>query len=431
VALVIGNSSYQHAGELKNPRNDATDMKAALEKLGFEVIVGFNLDKRGMESTIRRFVRVLPDADVGLFFYAGHGMQVSGVNYLLPTDAKLEDAAALDFELVRLDLVQRAMEREAKANILFLDACRDNPLARNLARSMGTRSGSVERGLAPAESGVGTLISYSTQPGNVALDGDGRNSPFTGALVEHLLTSRDDLSNMLIEVRKSVMSATGGRQVPWEHSALTAKLFLSPVEGATLAGRDPSRDQALEAESTFWTTVSKSGNAALIQAYIDRYPDGTFSPLARVLLNELRQKTEAQTAAGKEINRALARELQRELKRVGCDPGDVDGTWDDKARAALENFMVRTRLALHHDAPTQAALDAVKSQLVRVCPPPQQESSPAARKAEPMQRTTGNCRYESREECRTRLGIVSGGGGGGAGRGLGRCAPEHRRMICN
>src|SRR5262249_47247884 len=155
------------------------------------------------------------------FFYAGHGFQVAGRNYLVPIDAKAETADALDFEMVQLDLVQRTMERAASTNILFLDACRNNPLARNLARAMGTRSAALGRGLAQMESGIGTLISFSTQPGNVALDGAGRNSPFAGALVKRVATSNDDLNALLIEVRNDVRKETQNRQVPWENSSLT------------------------------------------------------------------------------------------------------------------------------------------------------------------------------------------------------------------
>ena len=148
IALVIGNSDYQHASKLANPRNDATDMAAALTKLGFKVIEGSDLDKAAMDRKVRDFALALAGADAGLFFYAGHGLQVGGQNYLAPIDANLVTASTIDFELVRLDLVQRTMEREAKTNIIFLDACRDNPLARNLARAMGTRSGEIGRGLA-------------------------------------------------------------------------------------------------------------------------------------------------------------------------------------------------------------------------------------------------------------------------------------------
>jgi Caspase domain/PBP superfamily domain len=233
VALVIGNSAYQHAGELANTRNDATDMAAALRGHGFQVIDGFDLDKPALERKIRDFAATLVGAEVGVFFYAGHGMQVSGQNYLVPVDAQLKTPSALDFEMVRLDLVQRTMEREAPTNILFLDACRDNPLAPNLARAMGTRSADIGRGLAAAESGIGTLISFSTQPGNVALDGTGRNSPFAGALIRHMTSSNDDLSAILIGVRNDVMRETQRRQVPWEHSALTGRFYFNPAAGSS------------------------------------------------------------------------------------------------------------------------------------------------------------------------------------------------------
>src|SRR5271165_6839469 len=129
VALVIGNGAYQKAPELTNPKNDAEDMAAALNALGFTVILGIDLDKRAMDRKILEFANALSGAETGVFHYSGHGLQVAGVNYLVPVDAELATAAALDFEAVRLDLVQRAMEREAKTNILFLDACRNNPLA--------------------------------------------------------------------------------------------------------------------------------------------------------------------------------------------------------------------------------------------------------------------------------------------------------------
>ena len=228
VALVIGNSEYKHTPRLENPKNDATDMAAMLKKLGFVVIEGRDLDKASMERTVRDFAEALGGAQVGLFFYAGHGLQVGGQNYLVPIDAKLTTASAIDFEMVRLDLVHRTMERETSTNILIMDACRDNPLARNLARALGTRSTQIGRGLAAVESGEGTLISFSTQPGNVALDGTGRNSPYAAALVKHIATPGDDLPTILINVRNDVMRETERRQVPWEHSALTAKFYFIP-----------------------------------------------------------------------------------------------------------------------------------------------------------------------------------------------------------
>jgi|EndMetStandDraft_7_1072992.scaffolds.fasta_scaffold02988_5 formylglycine-generating enzyme required for sulfatase activity len=225
VALVVGNSAYQHAGRLANPANDAADVAAALKKLGFQVIEGFDLDKAAFDRKVRDFAGALKGADAGVLFYAGHGMQVAGENYLVPIDAKAEDATALEFEMLRVAMIHRIMEQQTNTNILFLDACRDNPLARNLARGMGTRSTDVGSGLARIESGVGTLISFSTQPGNVALDGAGRNSPFAGALVKQLNSSADDLGAMLITVRNDVMKETQRKQVPWENSALTGRFY--------------------------------------------------------------------------------------------------------------------------------------------------------------------------------------------------------------
>jgi hypothetical protein len=194
-----------------------------------------------------------------LFFYAGHGLQVAGQNYLVPVDARLSTTPALDWEMVRLDLVQRTMEREAKTNVMFLDACRDNPLARNLARAMGTRSAEIGQGLAPAESGVGTLISFSTQPGNVALDGSGRNSPFAGALAKYVSTSNESLSDILIRVRKNVMKETQNKQVPWEHSALTGRFYFS-------AGVRPAAFSGVTARGLFDAKRAKD-----LKAFAEKY----------------------------------------------------------------------------------------------------------------------------------------------------------------
>jgi len=167
VALVIGNSAYVNTAPLANPGNDVGDIAAALRRLNFQVIEGRDLDKRSMERTIRQYAVGLTGADVALFYYAGHGLQIGGQNYLVPTDAKLSAEGDLDFESVPLSLVVKQMEREAKTSLILLDACRDNPLGRNLARSMGTRAAQIGQGLAEVRTGVGTLIGFSTQPGSV------------------------------------------------------------------------------------------------------------------------------------------------------------------------------------------------------------------------------------------------------------------------
>jgi hypothetical protein len=300
VALVIGNSQYKNTAPLGNPRNDAADMARALGSLGFEVIEGHDLEKASMDRTIRDFANALNGARVGLFFYAGHGLQVMGQNYLVPTDAQLTTSAALDFETVRLDLVHRTMEREAATNIIILDACRDNPLARNLARALGTRSTQVGRGLAAVESGEGTLISYSTQPGNVALDGAGRNSPFAEALLKHIAAPGDDLPSILINVRNDVMKATARRQVPWEHSAMTARFYFTPPQVQAPAGPTPEQ----QIEILFWGSVKDSTNPTVIGSYIDKYPNGEFVALARALRAQREKQAEAERKRQEEVRQA-------------------------------------------------------------------------------------------------------------------------------
>ncbi len=266
VALVIGNGAYANAPTLANPRNDAADMAAALRALGFTVIVGTDLTKTQMDRKILEFASALSGADAGVFHYSGHGLQVAGVNYLVPVDAELTTAAALDFEMVRLDLVQRTMEREAKTNILFLDACRNNPLARNLARALGTRAMDIGRGLAPAESGVGTLISFSTQPGNVALDGTGRNSPYSGPLVKAIGTPGEDILSILTGVRNEVLAATNEKQVPWENHALRARYYFNPAAPAPATPQPPLSEAARA-----WADIKDLKDVAVFEAFRKQY----------------------------------------------------------------------------------------------------------------------------------------------------------------
>jgi tetratricopeptide (TPR) repeat protein len=227
VALVIGNSRYRYAASLPNPSNDAADIAAALRKLGFDVIEGRDLDRRGTEDQIRAFGRKLDGADLALLFYAGHGMQVGGKNYLIPVDAKLERTGDLSLDTIEVGQILAQMEAEKRVNLVFLDACRDNPLARSFARSLGTRSTAVGSGLAAIQSAIGTMIVYATQPDNVALDGEGRNSPFTAALLKHIATPKLEISALMKRVRADVIAATREKQVPWDHSSLVGDVILA------------------------------------------------------------------------------------------------------------------------------------------------------------------------------------------------------------
>lgn len=301
VALVIGNSAYRHTSPLTNPANDAKDIGAGLKRHGFSVMSGFDLDKPAFDAKVLEFATALENAEVGLFFYAGHGLQVNGQNYLVPTDAKLETVAALEFEVVRLDTVQRIMERLTSTNILFLDACRSNPLTRNLARALGTRTAEIGRGLAAVESGVGTLISFSTQPGNVALDGTGRNSPFAAALVKHIAGSNDDLAAILISVRNDVIRETQRKQVPWEHSSLTGRFYFKqgapttssapPSPPSSTASPSPPLSTATREAAEAWAAAKDTKSIAVLEDYVARYRDTFYAGLALARIEELRAQS--------------------------------------------------------------------------------------------------------------------------------------------
>ncbi len=235
IALVIGNSDYKETAALPNPRNDAMDMALSLKRLEFEVLEGIDLDKRAMERLIRQFDQAIVDADIAIFFYAGHAMQIAGQNLLLPIDARLSSEGDVDFETLPLSLVLQRMERNAKTSLIFLDACRNNALAQNLARSVRTRSAAPQQGLTEVKTGVGMLIAFSTEPGNVAEDGLGRNSPYTNALLKELEFPGRDLLSTLATVRGAVLRATSNRQKPWEHTSLLGPLILKEAPAAAVA----------------------------------------------------------------------------------------------------------------------------------------------------------------------------------------------------
>lgn len=364
VALVIGNSNYRFAGQLINPKNDANDIAKAFEAIGFRVIKGTDLDKAAMDRTIRKFARALSRAKTGVFFYAGHGIQVAGQNYLIPVDAKLEDPTGIDFELIRADIVQRAMELATRTNLIFLDACRNNPLARNLARAMGTRSTSIGRGLASIESGAGTIVSFATQPGNVALDGKGRNSPYTKSLLRHLATPGEDISSILIWVRNSVMQDTQNKQVPWEHSALRARFYFvdPPQSNAVKVQRSTAPPTApMSAAARAWSVTKDSKSVAILEEFARHYPKTVYAALAGVRVKELNQQNGANATS------ELARSLQTELKRVGCYIGTVDGNWGTDSKSALDRFSKSAGLQSAGTGPTTTALAAVKAETERAC----------------------------------------------------------------
>jgi uncharacterized protein len=232
LALVLGNAKYEAVPPLDNPSNDAADLARALRGVGFEVIEQRDATRETMAKAVRDFSERLRGADVALFFYAGHGLQMNGENYLLPVDARIDSAADVRFNTINLSDIQQEMEGSGRANIIILDACRNNPFAEKLSR--GGR-GAATRGLGRIDAaGEGSLIVYSTQPNNVALDGAGRNSPFTAALLNHVATPGLEVRQMISKVRGDVLQATDHRQTPWDSSSLVGDVYLAgpPAVGA-------------------------------------------------------------------------------------------------------------------------------------------------------------------------------------------------------
>ena len=221
-ALVIGNSAYAGSSRLTNPVNDARSIAAKLRELGFKVTEVTDADRNKLVSALALFSRTASDADLSLLFYAGHGVQITGTNYMLPVDLNLNDLTQAPLQGISLnDVVDKYLP--GKTKLVFLDACRDNPL-------MQVASRGVSRGLAPINVSEGTLISYATKDGSVAQDGDGRNSPFTSALLEHI-GDPDDIAVVLRKVREKVMKTTGNKQQPWEYGSLTGgALVLSAIK---------------------------------------------------------------------------------------------------------------------------------------------------------------------------------------------------------
>ena len=299
VALVVGNANYNEAAaRLKNPVNDATAVTAALRRLGFQVIVGTDLSEDSFYGGITAFDEAARTAKIALFFYAGHGLQVDGRNYLAPIDLKLETRQDLKRGAVELADVLEVMRSET--NLVILDACRTNPLAGELARSLGlSRAVAANRGLARVESTGDMLIAYATAPDDVAEDGTGDHSPYTAALLEHLETPGLSVNDLFAQVTNSVLAGTGGKQRPWTHASMSRVVRLVPGSAAPVVPRPevpaaaPVRSPALSPE--------------LVEA-------------------------------GLELRRADRRLIQLGLLAAGFDPGKVDGLIGAKTREALRQW---------------------------------------------------------------------------------------------
>jgi hypothetical protein len=287
VALVIGNGAYVHAPHLPNPPHDAEDVAAALKRTGFETILGIDLDKARMDDAAINFARAARNADVAVFYYSGHAMQYAGVNYLIPIDAVLSDEADLR-RATRVDDVLDDLKQARNLRVLVLDSCRDNPLADELKRSIGrTRSGSIARGLAKIESPDGTIISYSTQSGRTAADGDGRNSPYTSAFLKHI-EDKDEISTVFHRISADVYDSSGGTQVPELSLSFFGEFYLNGKLQVTISPAPRAPADPCASASEHWKSAEAIGTRAAFEDHLARYANCAFAGLARARIEALR-----------------------------------------------------------------------------------------------------------------------------------------------
>ena len=309
VALVIGNGGYgAEIGSLRNPANDAKLMAKTLKKLGFDVTLALDVDQKEMKRRIRDFGAALAAGGpqtTGLFYYAGHGVQVDGENFLLPIGAEIQREGDVSVEAVSANTVLAQMQygNSEGVNLVFLDACRNNPLSR------GFRA--ATRGLARVDAPRGSFVGYSTAPGDVSVDGSGVNSPYATALADELLKPGEAIEEVHRAVRLRVLAATSEQQTPWDSSSLTATVTLAgaaqPVAAAPapIVAPAPAVAPAVSAIGTQgaaidWENVKDSTNPVVFQAFLQQYPSGLYAALAQDRLEKLTGKTQQVASAAPE-----------------------------------------------------------------------------------------------------------------------------------
>ncbi|RWM25164.1 caspase family protein [Mesorhizobium sp.] len=399
VALVIGNSKYVYAPALPNPAGDARLMAEVLRKAGFNVIEGVDLDYAGMRDRLNKFTEASYEADTALIYYAGHGMQVNGKNYLIPVDAELTAPAHLKTRTIQIDELLGALPPDPAVGIVILDACRDNPLARTLAASLPKSRSTTAPGLAPIDvsgSEVGTggvLIAFATDPGSVSYDGNGANSPYTTSLARHLAEPGVEIQSALTRVRGEVTAETDGRQRPWHNASLGREVFIgsqtpppapAPPPSATETPAGPASTDARgwEIEQRVWDEASKRNTLAHYEAYLQQFPKGAFADLARLNIDQLKKPpiavgdtpavvantesaaSRSTTAAGAPaaaanpetdtgteltesaigLDRQEKIELQERLLAIGYDLDEADGDFGLKTRRAIGQWQEENKL---------------------------------------------------------------------------------------
>ncbi|MCS3729864.1 caspase family protein [Bradyrhizobium betae] len=313
VALVIGNGAYASTAQLPNPAHDAEDVAISLKHSGFEVFQGIDLRQADMQDLTIRFARAASRADVALFYYSGHAMQYNGVNYLMPVDAVLTDEADLK-RFVRVDDIVNDLQQAKNLRILVLDSCRDNPLAETLKRS-ATRAASVGHGLSKVEAPRGTIVSFSTQSGQTAADGSGRNSPYTTAFLKHI-EEPQEIGDVFRDISSDVYDSSGKTQLPELSLSIIGKFYLNGPVSVTVAPAAPQaapKADPCAAAEAHWKAADGIGTLGAYEDHLARFPNCIFATLAKARVEGLKQKTALAPAAGN--------------AGIGGSK-DFDGNWD-------------------------------------------------------------------------------------------------------
>jgi uncharacterized caspase-like protein len=291
VALVIGNGAYQKVAALPNPPRDAADIARAFERLDFKVTRLINANAADIRKALVEFGHASEGSQISVIYYAGHGMEAGGENWLIPVDAELRSDTDVESEAISLRSLNLQVGKARKLGLIILDACRNNPFAATMKRSLTTRA--VERGLAPTEPTDNVLIAYAARDGTTASDGNGHNSPFTTALLQNIETPGLEIAFLFRRVRDDVMTATHRQQQPFVYGSLSKEeIYLKPaLTPAPAPAPAPQAAKTATAEDEqFWRAIETSNDAGLYEEFLSRYPRSDRAAEARQRLHDLKSK---------------------------------------------------------------------------------------------------------------------------------------------
>lgn len=358
VALVLANSAYQHAPSLTNPVNDGAVMAKTLKDAGFDVVDSrHDLTALDTRRVLRDFADSTRDADIAVVYYAGHGIEVEGSNYLIPVDAKLERDTDVYDEALSLDRVLVAVEPAKQLRLVILDACRDNPFGRTMKRTLASRG--IGRGLAQVEpTSSNTLIAYSAKAGFTAQDGDGANSPFTIALSKHLTTPGLDVRRAFGFVRDDVLKSTGNKQEPFVYGSLGGEdVPLVPVKATPVTAAAPAPAANPQADMRRdYELALQVGNKPAWEAFLAQHPDGFYANLAKLQLDKI-QAEQVHAAATEK-----AKQAEAERDRLAA----LGAQRDAQAKAAVDAKAAEQAQLAAQKAKEQAQQQAAAAEQQRV-----------------------------------------------------------------